>query len=98
MTPAAKALGFPELAGVAYYLGHGYTDADLCLYFNQMSNLLAMIGREVRGARTPPDRVYLFGDHAPPYAVASERNFFNRKEVPFITLRRVSSPPAAASS
>ena len=78
--------------------GHGYTDADLCLYFNQMSNLLAMIGREVRGARTPPDRVYLFGDHAPPYAVASERNFFNRKEVPFITLRRVSSPPAAASS
>ena len=72
---------------------HGITDADLCLYFNQMSNLLAMIARELRSTQTPPDRVYLFGDHAPPYAVANERNFFNRKVVAFITLRRVAPPP-----
>lgn len=67
------------------------TDGDLCLYQNQMANLLAMMAREIRSATRPPDVVYLFGDHAPPYVVAKERNFFDRKQVPFITLRRLDS-------
>jgi hypothetical protein len=62
---------------------------SLCLYANQMRNLLGQIGEELVAARQPPDLVYLFGDHAPPYAVAKERMFFDRDRVPVIKLRRI---------
>lgn len=76
----------------------GLTNSDLCLYVNQMANLLAMFARDIRDAETPPDLVFLFGDHAPPYVTATERGFFDRERVPFITLRRIGSAPSAGKA
>lgn len=64
-------------------------DSGLCLYANQMANLLARIGRQIATARVPPDRVYIFGDHAPPFVVGAERKAFDRAQVPFIVVRRI---------
>lgn len=76
----------------------GLTDSDLCLYANQMANLFAMFAREIRAAENAPDVVFLFGDHGPPYVTVEDREYFDRKRVPFITLRKIvpdDSPLAA---
>lgn len=78
----------PELAGWT---------VDLCLYRNQMANALARMARELAAAPALPDVVFIFGDHAPPYAIAEQRNFFDRTHVPFITLRRRTSKEASTS-
>ena len=64
---------------------------DLCLYGNQFSAALRTIGSTVRAARIKPDVIYIYGDHAPPYIVAAEREFFSRDQVPFIVLTRRST-------
>ncbi len=66
----------------------GLSDPDLCLYANQMANLLAGLARQIAASPVPPDAIYIFGDHAPPYIVGQQRMFFDRHTVPFITIRR----------
>lgn len=81
-------LGETALGDADCGLVPGLDDADLCLYANQMSNLLAQIGEEIRSSPTPPDVIYIFGDHAPPFAVATERFSFDREHVPYVTITR----------
>lgn len=66
-----------------------FTDPELCLYVNSMSNLLAQLVHQIATAPNPPERVYIYGDHGPPYAVAELRDHFDPGNVPFITLTRV---------
>jgi Sulfatase len=61
---------------------------ELCLYSNQMAKVMDTIGQAIASAAVKPDLVYIYGDHAPPYAIASDRAFFDRKNVPFIVLHR----------
>ena len=49
---------------------------------------MATLGDALVAAKVKPDIVYIYGDHAPPYAIASDRSFFDRTSVPFIVLRR----------
>ena len=62
--------------------------AELCLYENQLAGVMGTIGATLAAAQVKPDLVYIYGDHAPPYAIASDRAFFDRVNVPFIVLRR----------
>lgn len=66
-------------------------NSDLCLYANQMSNLLAGLGKQLAADKNPPNVVYIFGDHAPPYAVATDRMAFDRKHVPYFVIHKRSS-------
>lgn len=70
----------------------GMTDPDLCLYANTMSNLLARLGKQIAEAPMLPDVVYIYGDHAPPFAMVDKREAFERGQVPFIVLTRKSGP------
>jgi hypothetical protein len=63
-------------------------DPELCLYRNQLANALGRMAREIAATPAKPDTIYIFGNHAPPYAVAEQRNFFDRQHVPFIVLSK----------
>jgi hypothetical protein len=62
--------------------------SDLCLYANQQAETLRRIGVLLMASPTPPDVVYLYGDHAPPFALRSLREKFVRGQVPYIVLTR----------
>jgi phosphoglycerol transferase MdoB-like AlkP superfamily enzyme len=68
---------YPELA-----------QPDLCLYANQQSEVLRRIGQQLRGTTAPPDVVYIYGDHAPPFALESLRGAFAQGKVPYLVLTR----------
>ncbi len=82
-------LGVTALGDERCGLAVNLSDPDLCLYANQMATLLGRIGKQIASAPVVPDAVYIFGDHAPPYVVATKRHAFDRKHVPFIVIRRV---------
>ncbi|WP_332765892.1 sulfatase-like hydrolase/transferase [Phenylobacterium sp.] len=63
-------------------------DPNLCIYANQFADVMDELAGSILAAKTKPDVIYIYGDHAPPYVVASDRMFFNRESVPFITLTR----------
>lgn len=65
-----------------------FTEPELCLYANSMSTLLGQLVAQIVAAPNPPELVYIFGDHGPPYAVADLRAKFDPHHVPFITLTR----------
>ena len=67
---------------------HAPPSRELCLYGHEMARVMDTIGETLATAAVKPDLVYIYGDHAPPYAVASDRAFFDRNTVPFIVLRR----------
>lgn len=60
--------------------------SGLCLYRNLMARALDNVATAVCEARVKPDMIYVFGDHAPPFAVGAERNFFDRSRIPVIVL------------
>lgn len=66
--------------------GSAVKDSGLCLYRNLMHDAIGHIATSVCDAKTRPDVIYVFGDHAPPFAEGSKRNFFDRGHIPFITL------------
>lgn len=63
-------------------------DPNLCVYANQFADVMGGLSGSILAAKVKPDVVYIYGDHAPPYVVASDRMFFSRESVPFITLTR----------
>lgn len=81
-------LGVSELGDDRCGRVRGLNDSALCLYVNQLGNYLAKVGRQIRTTRVPPDKVILFGDHAPPFVEGRLRNYFNRQKVPVIVLTR----------
>jgi hypothetical protein len=62
--------------------------ADLCLYANQFAALMKKIGSVIAKQDRPPDVIFIFGDHPPPYAVAVARSYFHDDKVPYLTLVR----------
>ena len=65
----------------------GLRDAELCLYANQQAEILRRIGEQLSTAETRPDVVYIYGDHAPPFATRVLRGAFMTGRVPYIVLR-----------
>ncbi len=63
-------------------------DPNLCIYANQFAGVMDDLAGAILNAEVKPGVVYIYGDHAPPYVVASDRMFFSRERVPFITLTR----------
>lgn len=68
--------------------------ADLCLYANQHSENLRRVGQIISEAQVKPDLIYIYGDHAPPYAMGELREFFVAGKVPVLILRLKNSSPA----
>lgn len=66
----------------------GLTDEDLCIYAHRMRDVLTTLGRQLATVPNPPDLVFVYGDHPPPYMTKDERAYFNRDAVPFIVLTR----------
>lgn len=81
-------LGTTDLGDESCNRVSGLSNSDLCLYVNQMANLLAELARQLVAADIGPDVIFIFGDHAPPYVTATERAYFERDTVPFIVLRK----------
>jgi hypothetical protein len=67
-------------------LGLALTDETMCVYVRRISFTLNQLAREVLNAKCPPDRIYVYGDHRPPYVFASEREKFDADYVPFLIL------------
>ncbi|MBX3483726.1 sulfatase-like hydrolase/transferase [Phenylobacterium sp.] len=61
---------------------------ELCLYQNQITAVMGEIGEVIAKAPVKPDLIFIYGDHAPPYAVASERKYFDRENIPVLILKR----------
>jgi hypothetical protein len=61
---------------------------ELCLYQNQITTVMREIGEAIAKAPAKPDLIFIYGDHAPPYAVASERKYFDREHIPVLILKR----------
>ena len=72
----------------------GKYSKDLCLYQNQVAMVLGEIAEAVARSPAKPDLIYIFGDHAPPYVMAAERAFFDRRHVPLLTLHRRTTAPS----
>ncbi len=65
----------------------------LCLYVNRLAAALDEIGEAITATGPGADVVYVYGDHAPPFAQSSLRERFDRSAVPWMRLRRL---PGAA--
>ncbi len=61
----------------------------ICRYAAKMRGSLAELGAAIRRAPVPPDRVVLYGDHAPPFFGDVERDRFVPGVVPYLVLERV---------
>jgi len=81
-------------------------DADLCLYVHRFADALDEIASGLATGPGGADLLYLYGDHAPPYASGALRAAFDANRVPVLVLRRRGSgadraamgrrPPGAA--
>lgn len=71
-------------------------DPNLCVYANQFAGVMDDLAGAILNAKVRPGIVYIYGDHAPPYVVASDRMFFSRERVPFITLTRRAATAGAS--
>lgn len=60
----------------------------LCLYINRLASALDEIGQSLAESAPGPEVVYIYGDHAPPYASVALRDRFDRTSVPAIRLIR----------
>lgn len=76
---------WPELKG----------ESSLCLYANQQAENLRRVGQIITEAEVKPDVLYIYGDHAPPYALGALRGFFVAGKVPVLILHRKNTAPAA---
>ncbi len=61
----------------------------VCRYAARMRGSLASLGAAIRGAAVPPDRVVIYGDHAPPFFADTERARFMPGVVPYLVLERL---------
>ena len=64
----------------------GLRDEDLCIYAHRMRTVLTELAQQLAEAKNRPDRVYIYGDHPPPYVSKQERDYFDRAAVPFLVL------------
>lgn len=76
---------WPELKG----------QASLCLYANQHAENLRRVGQIITEAEVKPDVLYIYGDHAPPFAMGDLRGFFVPGKVPVLILHLKKSGTAA---
>lgn len=63
-------------------------DADLCLYVHRFADALDEIASVLASAIGGADLLYLYGDHAPPYAGGALRAAFDPNRIPVLVLRR----------
>ena len=68
-------------------------DPALCGYDRLLGRSLTQLGRALARATIKPDVVYVYGDHAPPFATQASRQVFDAGRVPFLTLTRRRVPP-----
>lgn len=61
-------------------------DVDLCIYFHRFSDTLRAVGELVQSGEI--DQIFIYGDHAPPYADARLRKAFDVGQVPMVVLDR----------
>lgn len=69
--------------------------AGLCRYGQVVRASLAALGRAIDAARSPPDLIVIYGDHAPPFGLKEARKSFLGEHVPYIVLKRAVGRTAA---
>jgi phosphoglycerol transferase MdoB-like AlkP superfamily enzyme len=63
-------------------------EPSLCAYTHAISASLEAVATAVGSARTPPDLIVLYGDHAPPFVERRLRDRFEEGKVPFLVFLR----------
>jgi hypothetical protein len=64
---------------------------DLCAYDHAQSAALSAVAQTLKNAKSPPDLVILYGDHAPPLA-GGANVAIDPSRTPYIELRRITPP------
>lgn len=64
-------------------------DPEFCTYRRSIARTLQAIATAVQESSHPPDMIFLYGDHAPPFIDRNLRDRFVKEQVPFIALRRI---------
>lgn len=64
-------------------------DAGLCGYDRLVERSMRQLGEALRRAKSKPDLIFIYGDHAPPFAGQAARDVFHPDRIPFLRLRRI---------
>nr|WP_269141314.1 sulfatase-like hydrolase/transferase [Sphingomonas sp. IC-56] len=63
-------------------------NSSLCGYAKLLQRSLAQLGLALHNAKVQPDVVFIYGDHAPPFASELARKVFSAEAVPYLILRK----------